>query len=466
MSRLAEWRRMVDWQHQRLRRWWHRRAPLLELDAGIRNAVETADGDADALSRALVDYLWRAHLHYRQPDGTLAYYPGWPSIYGATNDAIEGVTRLMPLWAAYGASPWAEPGRADAMRTALTETLRHGTDPAHPRYWGEIGDRSTLICEGADVALALWLGRAWLWPTLAPPLQQQVLRWLRQAVGRLTADNNWHLFVVTIDAVLAQLDPSHRFSSAERLARVQSFRVADGCYTDGPGGAVDLYNAWGFHYSLYWLAEMGIASKDGALSDFCRWYQWLFTPCGLPLFGRSLCYRHAASAPLLLGAARDPVAVAPGVALAAYLANWRSFTAAGGLRAGRPTQGVFGEDIRWLNPYSGPASSLWGARSLVAYFYTGRTIDWRSVQLQPLPASHTRSDMRVQGLSATIIAADSRGEVCLRFDGPDAVVHPFSGRTPLRGFLRQALLGMPSRPGNNLLKAGHRLFPSSNELYR
>jgi hypothetical protein len=460
-------RTILRFQRERMLRWWHRRPDWVEQDAALQAEAAHWTQDASAMVGRLIGYFWAGHQHYRDRHGRLAYYPGLPSIYGARNDAIEGVTRLMPLWAAYAASPDPDAARAEAMLQALAQTLRNGTDPAHAGYWGDIGHRSTLICEAADVALALWLGRQQLWPRLSPPEQLQVVHWLGQAVGKRTADNNWHLFVATVDAVLVHLAPGHRFSSHALLARVQSFAVSDGCYTDGPKGAVDFYNAWGFHYSLYWLAEMGACAPDRALAEFCTWYQWLFTPDGLPLFGRSMCYRHAACVPLLLCAARAPDVVSPGVAKAALLANWRSFTTRGGVRAGRPTQGVFGEDVRWLDPYSGPASSLWGIRSLVAFLYTARRLDWSAVGSAPLPAADRSWHIHVKGLGGTLQAdAACQGVTWLVFDdlAGDAAstLRPRTGRDRLREWI----YGVASRPVNNLRKAGLSRFSSLLTEYR
>lgn len=471
MSPGAELRRIARFQRERALRLWRMKRPFVEQDAAIRQQLADSRDDAVAMSSRLVDYFWQAQRHYLHRDGTLADYPGWPSIYGATNDAVEGVTRLMPLWAAYASSPLADAVSADAMWSALRKTLLHGTDPAHPGYWGDIDDRSTLICEAADVALAVWLGRDHLWPAFTDQERRRVLHWLRQAVGKRTADNNWHLFVVLIDAVLAALDPEHRFSSEDRLQRVRQFARADGCFTDGPTGQVDLYNAWGFHYLLFWLGEIDATRVDAPLApmlaEFCAWYRWLFTERGLPLFGRSLCYRFAACAPLLACALKAPETVPPGVALSAYLSNWQVFVREGALRAGRPTQGVFGEDIRWLDPYSGPASSLWGTRSIVLFYYASRRIDWGQIQPEMLPAERGTRSIRVEGLGATIEAQPDPGRTFVEFDPPPGPsLSAVDTLSTGRNLLREVFTGVASRPANNLLKMGQTRFSSALDAYR
>ncbi|MEJ6002458.1 DUF2264 domain-containing protein [Paucibacter soli] len=474
MPSSAELAKLGRFQWQRLQRLLRMRRPYRQGDAAMVARAADLGDDASALSDELVAYFWAAQRHYSVRGGTLAYYPGHPSIYGARNDAIEGVSRLMPVWAAYVTSPGAAPRLAAQMRAHLRQTLALAFDPHSSDYWGQIGDRSTLICEAADVALALWLLRDDLWATLDGAKRELLLAWLRQAVGRETADNNWHLFVVLIDAVLAELDPQHRFSSAARLTRIREFARSDGCFVDGPKGDVDFYNAWGFHYPLFWLRQMPVTARlagfgAAALREFCDWYQCLFTPTGLPLFGRSLCYRFAASTPLLACALEAPEVVAPGVAKRAYLLNWRYFIAEGGLAAGRPTQGVFADDLRWLDAYSGPASSLWGTRSLVSFLYAKRTLDWASVPMVRLPAEAASIDRWVEGLQARLLAEPAEpATVRLSFAssaGTGGGVPQVQLQT--RGErMREWIYADAWRPTNNLLKSGVSEIDSTLAAYR
>ncbi len=452
-------------QLERLQHWWRLKPPLPGVDEAVRQRLAAPGITAGQAAEALVDYFWQTHQHALDRHGTLADYPGWPSMYGARNDAIEGTARLAPLWAVCVAGGFGPPARVEAMRRHLERLFAHGCDPAHPGYFGAIGDRSTLICEAHDLALSLWISREQVFERLPARVQQRCTDWLAQAVGRATADNNWHLFVVMVDAVLAQLRPGHRFVSDDRWQRIWSFERADGCFVDGPKGHVDLYNAWGFHYPMGWLArirpELGAGRIDEALAGFCGWYAWLFTEEGMPLFGRSLCYRHASSAPLLRCAAVRPDVVPPGVASAAFLAVWRWFSREGGLRAGRPTQGVFDDDLRWLDVYSGPASSLWGVRSLVEFLAGDAAV--RGATPEALPAHGGRFDRFVDGLGARVRAADGSAE--LLFPGEPGPVVPV--REPSwRDTLRQWRHATASRPDNNRLKAGEKRFDSGLDLYR
>ncbi len=453
------WQRIRRFQVERWARWRRKRPDWTQQDAPLQALLAAGGDDVLAQSRTLLAYFWAGQQHYVDRHGTLADYPGWPSIYGARNDAIEGVSRLLPLWAAALECPLLAPTDVAGMAEHLARALRNGSDPAHPGYWGDIGERSTLICEGADIALALWLARRSVWPQLDAVTQRRLLAWLGQALGRQTADNNWHLFVVLIDAVIADLDPGHRFSSAERLQRVASFRRAQGCFSDGPKGGVDYYNAWGFHYLLFWLHEID-AQAYGSLAretlpDFCDWYRWLFARDGsMPLFGRSLCYRFATPLPLLCAARLQPERLRE--ALTVYQRVWQFFGAAGGLRAGRPTQGVFGEQLHWLDPYSGPASSFWGTRSLLLYLYLAPSEGPAELEAGP-------RTLLLDGLGAQLELDAGRGQVRLRFAPQPAA------RVVLRGWrdrLREAVYAVASRPANSLRAQGQTEFDSGLEVYR
>ncbi len=423
---------------------------------------------------ALVHYLWQGFEGYVDRHGTLAHYPGQPSIYGARNDAIEGVTRGLPLWSAYLTWSGADAFLADRMRRAVARALDHGTDPRHPGYWGAIGPRSTLICEAADVALAAWLLRDELDTLIDSGAKARLAAWLVQAVGQETADNNWHLFVAMVDAVLCHLRAGHVFRSADRIARVESFRLADGCFRDGPNGRVDFYNAWGFHYAIFWLRQMRIGGLPPAwnavLGEFWAWYRELFSGEALPLFGRSLCYRFATPVPLLAMAVEHPHRRDIADEAARRFANiTKYFAAHGGLRRGCFSQGVLGPDTRWLDPYSGPASALWGARAAIVLLYGDVVQEWTGLPCMAQAADAADFEPKVldvAGLNARILADPVRDHRTVEFRD----VLPGSAgairRRTVRDRWRQLLGARAARPQNNLYEIGWRRFGSGLREYR
>lgn len=456
---------------ERLQRWWHLRRQPAGSDDAIRHAASVEGCTPAALTDLVVGYLWAGQQRALTADGTLAYYPGAPSIYGPRNDAIEGVTRVLPLWAAAAAADAGASARSRAMQSHLRRALLHGCDPSHRGYWGDVEDQSTLVCEAADVALALWLSRDWLWASLDAAERSTVAAWLRQSLGKRTADNNWHLFVVTVDAVLAALVVGHDFSSTDRLQRALGFARADGCFADGPQGPVDLYNAWGFHYLLFWLGEIkaGVlpAAARSALDAFCGWYRYLFTSQGTPLWGRSLCYRLAISAPLLAGALRDSPAIDAATAVDAYATTLKFFIGRGALQHGRPSQGVFADDLRWLDAYSGPASSLWGTRSMTLYLHGQQRFAGLMPRAPMLPAETEAVALYIGGLGARLTTDPAHHESVLLFDAPpQAPIGTGASPHRLMDRLREWAYARASRQSINLLDIGERRFSSRLDLYQ
>lgn len=462
---------IVRMQRQRWHRLWHSRSVFKQQDQPLKRFFgDSANTLCDRLDY-LTQYFWQAHQHYLQRGGTIAYYPGAGSIYGARSDGIEGVTRLLPLWASYRNSPLASDSLKEPMDSALSSALVNGTDPQHPQYWGDIGDKSTLICEAGDIALALWLLKDTLWPRFNATQQKQILDWLKQVSGKQTADSNWHLFVVLADKVIEALDPQHQFSSSERYHRIKAFYQGNGCFTDGENGAVDLYNGWAFHYCLYWLNHIDPDFDPdfitAAMLDFCAWYQYLQTDQGVVLFGRSLCYRMATPTPLLMASELSPKQYDNGVALTALERCWGYFIAHNGVQQGRPCQGIFDDDLRWLDPYSGPASAFWATRSLVVFYHQSLTTQWPKVSEKPLPATQKKVNLQVPeaGLNVTTFPEERRTVVTFYNHNRSRDDVQVVTQT-LRERLRQMLYGVASRPANNLLKQGVKVFDSTLSHYR
>lgn len=461
---------MGRYQHENLRRLRYLKTPDASLDFNLYQQLGAGEHDSSSLSNRVVSYFWAAHRRNRDPYETIAYYPGYASIYGARNDGIEGVTRLLPLWAARVSAPCLYESEAAAMREHIRVALLQGTDPGHPGYWGGIGDRSTLICEAADVALAAWILRDELESLLSTKGVVQLCAWLRQALDRDTVDNNWHLFVVLIDKAVESLDSQHVYRSGLRYERIKSFYRGDGCFADGPTGDIDLYNAWGFHYVLFWLDQMDPGFDQlfirQVAGEYVAWFQYLFNSDGVVLYGRSLPYRLAMPVPVMAAAYLVPEQVSPGLALACYQSCWQSFLACGSLRYGRPTQGVFGDNPIWLDPYSGPASSFWSARSLIMFYYLQGTLDWRDVLPQPLPAGQKAKSLRINAMGACLTTSGREGHSTLVFERNSLAIEGLTiSRPSFRDKIRTALYAIPNRPSNNLYRMGLRSFHSDLREY-
>lgn len=422
----------------------------------------------------LVRYMALSWLTYRNEAGSAAELPGHRSWSGADCDALEGYSRMMPLFAAWCASGRPEKievaGRTLSLVDEFRRGLLSGTDPGSRFYWGEMPGRSNQrIVEAADIALALWLLRRPVWEELEPAQKRQVAAWLAQARGKPGLDNNWQLFFVLIDRVLESLGCSERIDAVRaRYERVKSFHVGSGWFADGPGGRVDYYNAWGFHYALAWIDRIDPEWDPVYLSQlrraFLRDFRFFVGPSGFPAFGRSLSYRLAVPAPLVAASMTDPDIVSPGEARGALDAIWSHFVSRGALRRGTITQGFHDADLRLLEPYSGPASSLWSLRSLVmAYAEPPGSPFWED---PPEPVPVERGDF-TRALPITgwrLHGCQAMGLIALEIEANGGRDAPRLPRLGVTDRLR-CTLGLMQRPTNYGAKYEAPVYRSDRVLW-
>lgn len=431
------------------------------LEARARTILAGPSPAPDAY-RDLFRYFVEGFVRHQREDGSGAKFPGWPSFNGRARDEMEAFTRLAPLvasWLRHGRPARCElsDGHMVDLEELLRRGVRAGTDPRSPGYWRPIGDRDQRIVEAADVALALWLSKAQIWSTLETEERERIHAWLKGVRGRRTADNNWHLFVVLVDAVLVDLGFEHDPAQmSERYLQFKRFYRGDGWFSDGPEAKFDYYNAWGIHYPLFWLQQIrpdwDAAFLSEARSAFAKTFKHFFGPWGFPIMGRSVCYRLAAPAPLVQIQLTEPDSVSPGEARRALDLTWRFFGARGALRGGTVTQGYCSADPRLLDNYSGPGSCLWSLRSLVAAFYVSdQSAFWMSSG-DPLPVE--RSDFRIAVPSTgwTLSGDRASGDVVLHLGGARTASAPALESYPVHRRLVDRLLGRARRPSNTAAK--------------
>jgi len=412
--------------------------------------------------RWLFRYFITGFVRYRARDGAHAAYPGAPSHHGSQVDAMEGVTRVMPLMSAWISSGRDRKiktldGRAVDLLQIVKEGLISGTDEGSPGYWGHIGAFDQRACEAADVALSLWLLRSSLWAQLDRSCQQRIVSWLTEVNRQRVPDNNWHLFPVLVNLVLRSLgEASDESALLQHYQRFKSLYRGEGWFSDGPKDRYDYYNAWGMHYALFWISRIDPGFDRNfigqASSAFVRSYRYLFSPAGIPITGRSICYRLAAPAPLIGGAIQDPPLISPGMARRALNCTWRYFIGNGALSRGNVTQGYCGDDLRFLENYSGPASCLWSLRSLTLAFYCPPHSDfWRSPE-EALPIETADYDLFLPSIGWRVIGLKANQEVAiLRTDYADDRCGPIEGLGLFRR-LAQIIRGQPYRPDNDCVK--------------
>ncbi|WP_281222069.1 DUF2264 domain-containing protein [Photobacterium sanguinicancri] len=452
----------------------HRKSAYQQHDETIRKLFSNDGASLKAQCEALVAYTAEAFEHYAVWDYTHAYYPGRPSQQTARTDAIEGVSRVLPTLATWLHSQEGEctplqglNGKPIDVVNIIRTALLAGTDPSHKGYWGKLHDYDQRICESADLALTLWLTKAHIWQQLDTQQQQQITAWFEQIPPLKTLDNNWQLFTLTVSFVLKDLT-GKEWVDHSKYQRIKEFYVGDGWFRDGANGNYDYYNVWGFFYSLYWIDQIDpdydATFIHQAMSDFVAGYRYFFTPQGLPLFGRSACYRLSAAVPLLAAVDQQSSAIEIGEAKRAFRTNLQYFISNGALKSGAPTQGVFEDDSRLVDNYSGPASSFWSLRALnIALYVGGRTGLWQAQEL-PLEIEKGDFDFQIPAIDAHVIGTFKTKEVTVLF-----LSEYTQEQTPLsRRLLRQNLAekalevvsGRALRPKNNLLRKGITCYTS------
>ncbi|PSV11168.1 DUF2264 domain-containing protein [Photobacterium kishitanii] len=441
-------------------------------DEAVAECFAKADVSIESKCEYLVRYVAEAFEHYAVWDYSHAYYPGRPSQQSARTDAMEGTSRVLPTLAAWVSQHGPQPlaglnGKPLDIVAILRRAFLAGTDPQHAGYWGQLHDYDQRICESADLALALWLSREYVWQQMTTQEQTQIITWFKQVNHCQTVDNNWHLFPLTVQLVIKVLTGEDTVAY-DKYERVKQFHVGDGWFRDGAKGNYDYYNAWGFHYSLYWLDQID-SSFDGdfirqTLADFVSQYRYLFTAEGLPFFGRSACYRLAAAAPLIMAVDQHSDVIATGEAQRAFATSLEYFISHGAMQHGAPTQGLFGDDGRLVDNYSGPASSFWSLRALnIALFCGDRCGLWQAPQ-QPLPVEQGDFNFALPAINAQVIGVFETKEVVVIFKNDYTIdQNPLSRRLEsqsARHYWLENILGRAERPKNNLLRKGITCYSS------
>ncbi len=421
----------------------------------------------------LFSYFLTGFLLYRSPYPSLVCYPGSPSVNGKWIDQMEGFTRMLPLlcsWLSSDRKKTIETLRGEKidLEEVIREGLISGTNPNSPGYWGHLKNRDQRICEATDVALSIWLIRNGLWLNLRPNERLRIIDWLSEVYGKEVYDNNWHLFPVIIHEVASALGYDHdEPGMRSHYSRVKSFYRGEGWFSDGPKNVFDYYNAWGIHYALFWLNQINPKFDPefihGSLKHFLQTYLYLLTPQGVPILGRSICYRMAASVPVLAGYLQEPPMVEAGLARRALDVLWTYFILKGGVSQGRITQGYFRDDLRILDNYSGPASCLWGLRSLVLAFYCPEDSPFWSSPLRPLPIEVSDFHISIPSIGWEIKGIKETQEVIIHAGeskGRNIRVRNYTFLHQWAGYLG----GRPFRPRNHAIKYKLPQYSSKNPL--
>jgi hypothetical protein len=129
--------------------------------------------------------------------------------------------------------------------------------------------------------------------------QKRLVDWLNEINTIDFPEGNWYFFLILVNSALKR---NHLDYSQEKLnlglAKINSYYIGNGWYTDGPGKQMDYYVAFAFHFYgiMYsrWFDDRNAQEFQRRAVVFADQFQYWFDESGRSLpFGRSLTYRFA-----------------------------------------------------------------------------------------------------------------------------------------------------------------------------
>ncbi|WP_431904565.1 DUF2264 domain-containing protein [Nonomuraea sp. bgisy101] len=398
---------------------------------------------------AAADGLLAAVEPYRSHDRSLIDLPGRAS--WSRCDGLEGYARTF-LLAAFRVAGGGDP--------ALLEPYAEGLATGPLGSWQPVVDRSQPIVEAASIAIGLRLTRDRLWDGLPASVQERTLAWLGDALTRETADNNWHLFPVTVAGLFRDLGLDDLGATERGLARIEGWYEGDGWYRDGIGRNFDHYNGWAMHLYPALHAYLGGPAEPYAsrLRAFLTNYGAAFDANGSPVYhGRSVIYRFAAAAPVwageLLGVSPYSSGTARRLASGAashFLSDGRALS-----REGLLTLGWYGPHEPSLQPYSGSASPYWASKGFLGLLLPPDHPAWTSVE-EPGPAERADQAIGLPGPGLLIHSTAADGLVRLVNHGSDHQPPGGGPDDPLYQRMAYSTRTGPTTPGSAGSAAGTR----------
>ena len=435
---------------------------------------ELSSGDFEQIFK----YILQGIACYSTRGSARIVYPGVSGTRGQTVEGLEGFARTSVLLAS-----WLKSGRPKDVKlfsgeifnveNHLLKGLVNGTNPKSTEYWGDIFDLDQRIVEAADIAIAFWIIKDRAIAKLSKEEIERVLNWLAQTNNKRIYGGNWLLFPVIINSVLLNYQHTNTDTLlANNYKEFKSFHVAHGWFTDGKGGELDYYNVWQMQYMLFWANEIRPTLDQNFIvsvfNEFSEIYQYFIGPKGIPIYGRSCCYRLAAATPLVAAAIHYPD-MWQARARQALNKTWSYFLKKGALKDGRVTQGYFEDDEDLLENYSGRASPLWSLRSLSLAFYSRESENiWKGVT-EKLPVEKSSYDQNFLELGIRVTGDYQSGEITLypnlKRDFPDREIGKVFKRMSKIRKLLQYFLKRPLRIENYDVKYRLRKYTSSAPFF-
>jgi hypothetical protein len=309
--------------------------------------------------------------------------------YSAATAEMEGFSRV--LW---GLVPLLIGGGDSELWDIVLDGIRHGTDPSHEEYWGEVKDYDQRLVEMAVFGFALAAIPERIWSPLAPKEQDQLYRWLNQINAHPCYDCNWLFFNVLVNVGFRKIGRPYDAGQLENnLKRMDDFYLGEGWYSDGINGHSDYYVPFAIHYYALLYAKL-MEQEDPERSrvfkertrlfaaEFIGW----FAPDGSALpYGRSLAYRFAQSAFWSALAYADVEGIPAGVVKGLVLRNLRWWFSQPIVDVdGVLTIGYTYPNLVMAENYNAPGSPYWALKTFLPLALGAEHPFWKAEEL-PLP---------------------------------------------------------------------------------
>jgi len=310
--------------------------------------------------------------------------------YPASVAGMEGFSRL--LW---GLFPLLSGGSQTPLWSDFLDGIRHGTDPQHHEYWGDLLDNDQRCVEMAVFGLGLALPGSPLWSSLTPTEQDNLVRWLRQSATIRIPDNNWNFFPVLIQVGLKCVGADYDMMVInQHLDAIEAYYLGNGWYSDGTGKPRDYYISSGFHfYGLLYSHFMQDVDPQRCMRyrqrarQFAQDYIYYFTPTGVAIpFGRSLTYRFVQAAFWSAVAFTGLDVFTPGIIkglITRHVNEWlnKPFISRDGLFS----IGYHYPNLLMAEDYNSPGSPYWALKVMLILALPDHSEFWQA-ECEPLPA--------------------------------------------------------------------------------
>ncbi|KAJ5692990.1 hypothetical protein N7462_002413 [Penicillium macrosclerotiorum] len=242
--------------------------------------------------------------------------------FDETAAQLEGYAR--PIWAIAAAVAsnfdLEEPEIASYVQN-LVEGLANGVNPAHPEYWGAVGDWDQRMVEAEPISFAILMAPKIFYERLSDRSRSHLIDWLSGLNGKIMPENNWRWFRIFSNLALSrvcgipyeqvQCYIDNDFAMLDRFELVNGWS-ADGIWRDDSGSGKEAYSrqadyysgSFAIQYSQLLYCIVAAKSDPGRVAryrymarQFAAQFWRFFDEDGAAIpFGRSLTYRFAMGA--------------------------------------------------------------------------------------------------------------------------------------------------------------------------